>query len=81
MHGRILIVDDVATNRIIYKVKLDDAFYEPLLAADGRSCLAIAREQRPDLTPIIALNRLGRAAHHPAGVNSTRKTDEPGQRA
>ena len=49
MHGRILIVDDVATNRIIYKVKLDDAFYEPLLAADGRSCLAIAREQRPDL--------------------------------
>ncbi len=49
MHGRILIVDDVATNRIIYKVKLGDAFYEPLLAADGRSCLAVARKERPDL--------------------------------
>ena len=49
MHGRILIVDDVATNRIIYKVKLGDAFYEPLLAADGRECLAMARAERPDL--------------------------------
>ena len=49
MHGRILIVDDVATNRIIYKVKLGDAYYEPLLAADGRACLAMARAERPDL--------------------------------
>jgi two-component system cell cycle response regulator len=49
MHGRILVVDDVATNRIIYKVKLGDAFYEPLLAADGRACLAKARAERPDL--------------------------------
>src|SRR5690606_28635981 len=36
-------------NRIIYKVKLGDAFYEPLLAADARSCLAMARAERPDL--------------------------------
>ncbi|MEZ5796331.1 MAG: diguanylate cyclase [Paracoccaceae bacterium] len=49
MQGRILIVDDVATNRIIYKVKLGEAFYEPLLAADGQSCLALARAERPDL--------------------------------
>lgn len=49
MHGRILIADDVAANRIIYKVKLGDAFYEPLLAADARSCLAMARAERPDL--------------------------------
>ncbi|GAB1362346.1 diguanylate cyclase [Rhodobacter sp.] len=49
MHGRILIVDDVATNRIIYKVKLKDACYVPLLAADGRSGLAMARAERPDL--------------------------------
>jgi two-component system, cell cycle response regulator len=49
MYGRILIVDDVATNRIIYKVKLGDAFYEPLLAADGKACLEIARSERPDL--------------------------------
>ncbi|MFZ1469180.1 MAG: diguanylate cyclase [Paracoccaceae bacterium] len=49
MQGRILIVDDVATNRIIYKVKLGDAFYEPLLAADGATCLELARTERPDL--------------------------------
>ena len=49
MHGRILIIDDVATNRIIYKVKLGDAFYEPLLAANGQSGLAMARAERPDL--------------------------------
>ena len=49
MHGRILIVDDVAANRIIYKVKLAEAYYEPLLAGDGKSCLAIARSERPDL--------------------------------
>ncbi len=49
MHGRILIVDDVATNRIVYKVKLADAFYEPLLAADGESCLVVARAEKPDL--------------------------------
>ena len=49
MHGRILIADDVAANRIIYKVKFGDASYEPLLASDARSCLAMAQEQRPDL--------------------------------
>ncbi|MCB6178351.1 diguanylate cyclase [Rhodobacter sp. Har01] len=49
MHGRILIVDDTATNRIVYKVKLSDAFYEPLLASDGESGLRLAREETPDL--------------------------------
>jgi two-component system cell cycle response regulator len=49
MHGRILIVDDVATNRAIYKIKFGDAYYEPLLAADGKACLAMARAERPDL--------------------------------
>lgn len=49
MSGRILIADDVATNRIVLKVKLGEAFYQPLLAADGLSCLAMARSQRPDL--------------------------------
>lgn len=49
MHGRILIADDVAANRIIYKVKFGDASYEPLLASDARSCLAMAQSQRPDL--------------------------------
>jgi len=49
MVGRILIVDDVSTNRIVFKVKLAAAGYEPLLAADGAACLRIAAAERPDL--------------------------------
>lgn len=49
MHGRILIVDATATNRVIHKVKFAKAFYEPLLAADGAACLRIAAQDRPDL--------------------------------
>lgn len=49
MSGKILIVDDVATNRIVYKVKLGAACYAPILAADGESCLVMARQAKPDL--------------------------------
>lgn len=49
MAAKILIVDDVATNRIVMKVKLSEAGYQPLLAADGAACLALARRERPDL--------------------------------
>ncbi len=49
MVGKILIVDDVATNRIVLKVKLSAAFYLPVIAADAVSCLALARAERPDL--------------------------------
>lgn len=49
MSARILIVDDVASNRIIQQARLAAAFYEPLLAADGAACLALAREEHPDL--------------------------------
>lgn len=49
MVGRILIVDDVATNRIVLKVKLGAACYRPLMASDGAGCLAIARAEAPDL--------------------------------
>lgn len=49
MHGRILIVDAVATNRVVHKVKFAGAFYEPLMAADGAACLRLAREKSPDL--------------------------------
>jgi two-component system cell cycle response regulator len=47
--GRILIVDGIATNRVVLKVKLDAAFHLTLTAADGASCLRIAQETRPDL--------------------------------
>ncbi|MEH7829017.1 diguanylate cyclase [Gemmobacter denitrificans] len=49
MVGKILIVDDVATNRIVFKVKLGAACYQPLMASDGKSCLRLARETLPDL--------------------------------
>lgn len=49
MAGKILIVDDVATNRIVFKVKLGAAAYTPVLAANGHDCLVLAREHRPDL--------------------------------
>lgn len=49
MSARILIVDDVAANRIIQQARLAAAFYEPVLAADGAACLALSREERPDL--------------------------------
>lgn len=49
MNGRILIVDGQATNRILYKVKLSEAFYRPSLAADGQTGLALARSEKPGL--------------------------------
>lgn len=49
MVGKILIVDDVATNRIVFKVKLCAACYQPLLAGDGATALRLARTEQPDL--------------------------------
>lgn len=49
MSARILIVDDVAANRIVQQARLSAAFYAPIPAADGAACLSIAREERPDL--------------------------------
>ncbi len=48
MARRILIVDDVATNRIVFKVKLGEACYETALR-DGRQVLpaAVAGRVRP----------------------------------
>jgi two-component system cell cycle response regulator len=49
MSGKVLIVDDVSTNRIVFKVKLAAAGYEAILAADGASGLKTAMAERPDL--------------------------------
>ena len=49
MGGRVLIVDDVATNRIVMKVKLTAAGYLPVVAADGAGCLALASDELLDL--------------------------------
>jgi two-component system cell cycle response regulator len=47
--GKILIVDDVATNRIVLNVKLAAAYYETVQAATGAEAIALARQVRPDL--------------------------------
>lgn len=49
MAGRILIVDDVVTNRIMLKVKLTAACYEVLQASGGAEALVRARVNAPDL--------------------------------
>lgn len=49
MVGKLLIVDDVATNRIVLKVRLAAAGYRPLVASDGATALALARAELPDL--------------------------------
>lgn len=49
MTRRILIVDDVPTNRIILKVKLNAACYEAVQAASGAEALELARRHPPDL--------------------------------
>ncbi len=49
MVGNILIVDDVATNRIVMKVKLNAAGYRPVMAQDGAGCIALAASETPDL--------------------------------
>ncbi len=49
MGGKILIADDVATNRIVLKVKLAAAFYETCQASSGMETIAKARADRPDL--------------------------------
>lgn len=49
MTGRILIVDDLAINRIILRAKLGSACYDTIAASSGDQALAIARSERPDL--------------------------------
>ncbi|WP_039017496.1 diguanylate cyclase domain-containing protein [Halocynthiibacter namhaensis] len=49
MAGQILIVDDVATNRIMLKVRLTGACYDVLQAGTGQDALSMAQRERPDL--------------------------------
>lgn len=49
MPGKILIVDGVATNRIVLKVKLAAARYDTCQAATGAAALTLAQTDRPDL--------------------------------
>ena len=52
MVGKVVIVDDVAINRIVMKVKLEAAGYVPYVAATGAACLALCARDVPDLVLI-----------------------------
>jgi len=49
MSSRVLVVDEIATNRIVLKVKLANACYETLPVSAGADALATAMECKPDL--------------------------------
>lgn len=49
MSGKILIVDELATNRIVLKVKLSAAFYDVFQASTGAEALDLIETHKPDL--------------------------------
>ena len=49
MSGKILIVDGLATNRIVLKVKLASAYYDVLQAPNAATAMEIAAHEAPDL--------------------------------
>ncbi|MEE9452846.1 MAG: PleD family two-component system response regulator [Paracoccaceae bacterium] len=49
MSGRILVVDDIATNRLILQAKLSSAYFDVLLADSGKQALEIANAELPDM--------------------------------
>ncbi|MGO4915803.1 diguanylate cyclase [Pseudogemmobacter sp. W21_MBD1_M6] len=60
MPGRILIIDDIATNRIVLKVKLASAQYQVLQADSGQAGLTLAADMQPDLILMkLALSDIG----------------------
>ena len=49
MSGRILVVDDIATNRLVLQAKLSSAYFEVLLAENGEQALELAARELPDI--------------------------------
>ncbi len=49
MSGRILVVDDVATNRLLLRAKLSSAYYDVVVAENGAQALEMARSEQPDM--------------------------------
>jgi len=49
MSARILVVDDIQTNRRLLEARLSAEYFEVLQAADGQACLDVAARDHPDL--------------------------------
>lgn len=73
MTGRILIVDALATNRIVLKVTLSAAFYSVIQAGSGQDALAIVRQTRPDVVitgqlPDMQMDEFATGLHSVSGT-------------
>lgn len=55
MSGRVLVVDDVATNRLLLRAKLSSAYYDVLVAENGAQALQMARNDQPDMVMLDVL--------------------------
>jgi len=49
MPGRILVVDDVATNRTVARAKLTASYFEVIEAENGAQAIELAEREQPDL--------------------------------
>ena len=49
MPGRILVVDDVAANRLIARAKLTASYYDVIEAESGEQAIELAEREQPDL--------------------------------
>ena len=49
MPGRILVVDDVATNRLIARAKLAASYFDVIEAECGEQAIELAGREQPDL--------------------------------
>ncbi|WP_440957238.1 PleD family two-component system response regulator [Oceanicaulis sp. LC35] len=49
MSARILVVDDIETNRRLLEARLTAEYFDVLMAPDGPTCLDLARDQKPDV--------------------------------
>ena len=49
MPGRILVVDDVATNRLIARSKLVANYFDVIEAESGEQAIELAEREQPDL--------------------------------
>ena len=58
MPGRILIVDDIATNRLVLRAKLGARYYDTMEAASGAEAIEIARAEQPDLILLDVMIRV-----------------------